>query len=153
MMCPSGSKTSTRINNKGGFYSVNNTRHAQEYYCPSGTYSSEGNSARSSSECTTCPSGSYCKDGTATPVTCPMNAYCPAGSSIFTDCPMNFMNLNTGSSSVSSCAACPANNMCPGGANSIQCPAGTSGSWTSYNSGNDTGSMLCKPVKAGQYTD
>ena len=130
-MCPSGSKTSTRINNKGGFYSVNNTRHAQEYYCPSGTYSSEGNSARSSSECTMCPSGSYCKDGTPTPVTCPVNAYCPAGSSIFTDCPMNFMNLNTGSSSVSSCTSCPANNMCPGGANSIQCPAGTSGSWTS----------------------
>ena len=65
---------------------------------------------------------------------------------------MNYLNVNTGSSSVSDCQTCPVNNMCPGGSTSIACPAGTAGSWNPYNSVNDTGSMICKPIKAGSYS-
>lgn len=104
-----------------GYYCLNGTKYANEYKCPSGTYSDQFY-LKASDECTPCPGGMYCgqeglsepsglchggyfcKQGAALPnptddVTgsiCEEGGYCPVGSNSTTLCPPGSYNPQKG---------------------------------------------------------
>ena len=147
--CPELSVTADIVNCEAGFYCPNRTRYPFENACPGGTFSTASLNAETKDQCTACSLGSYCKQGSGAETTCPNNAYCPAGSTLYTDCAINFHRSSTGGTASSSCTACAANFMCPGGTDPIACPAGFSGISASNT---DPKFMLCSPTTNGSLT-
>ena len=61
-----------------GYYCPNNTKFAEEYPCPNGTYNPDY-SKRSQAECLKCIVGHFCEKGTVQPYECPIGTYMPYG--------------------------------------------------------------------------
>ena len=61
-----------------GFYCLLNTKFAEEYACPNGTYNQEYGKS-SVMDCQVCPQGYFCEKGTVNPYECPYGTYMPYG--------------------------------------------------------------------------
>ena len=127
-----------------GFYCLEGSSNSQQFICPQGSYCERGtfypklceagtfsNSTmlKSSSDCTSCTSGSYCEStglkkpsgacqegyycprgsSNKTAFECPIGTHCPVGSGYYKHCPAG---LYTDYNGASTCHVCPERYFC-----------------------------------------
>ncbi len=88
-----------------GYWCGNGSTNATANPCPADTYRNV-TGATAQSDCSLCPSGSYCPIATSNPLTCPAGSYCLTGTSNPAPCVVGTFSNTTGVRRVDDCSPC-----------------------------------------------
>ncbi|RYY36430.1 hypothetical protein EON62_01765, partial [archaeon] len=115
--CPAGSYClAGSVNVTGecapGYYCVQGSSSPTAAACVATTYRNV-TGGRAPTDCSLCPSGSYCGIATSFPTTCPAGYYCTAGVSVPQPCAIGSYSNVTGVRRVEDCAPCSPGMYCP----------------------------------------